>query len=65
MNAIRERILIDMTPYKEFSEHKDLISFCVCSECFIDYEDAECGEITIVDYFGTNKDVTEYFIFKI
>lgn len=29
------------------------------------YEDAECGEITIVNYFGTDKDVTEYFIFKI
>ena len=43
MNAIRERILIDMTPYKGFSEHKDLISFCVCSECFIDYEDEENG----------------------
>lgn len=29
------------------------------------YVDNEAGEITIVNYFGTNKDVTEFFIFKI
>ena len=43
MNAVRERILIDMTPYKNFSEHKDLISFCVSSESFMDYEDEDNG----------------------
>lgn len=29
------------------------------------YVDSEAGEITIVNYFGTNKDVTEFFIFEI
>lgn len=43
MNVIRERILTDITPYKGFPEHKDLISFCVCSECFMDYEDEDNG----------------------
>ena len=43
MNAVRERILIDMTPYKEYSEHKDLISFSICSEYFMDCEDESNG----------------------
>ena len=43
MNAVRERILIGIKPYLEFSEHKDLISFCVCSECFEDWEEIEEG----------------------
>ena len=29
------------------------------------YVDSEAGEITIVNYFGTNKDVTEFFTFEI
>lgn len=29
------------------------------------YVDSEVGEITIVNYFGTNKDVTEFFTFEI
>ena len=29
------------------------------------YYDEENGEITIVNYFGTNKDITEFFIFEI
>ncbi len=29
------------------------------------YIDSEAGEITIVNYFGTNKDVTEFFTFEI
>lgn len=41
MNAVRERILIDLQPYSEFAQHKDLISFCVCSECFEDWEEVE------------------------
>lgn len=41
MNEVRERILIGLTPYTNFSEHKDLISFCVSSECFEDWEDEE------------------------
>jgi hypothetical protein len=43
MNTVRERILIDIAPYMEFSEHKDLIAFCVCSEYFMDCEDEENG----------------------
>ena len=41
MNAVRERILIGMTPYSEFSQHKDLIAFCVDSECFEDWNETE------------------------
>ena len=29
------------------------------------YIDSEAGEITIVTYFDTNKDVTEFFTFEI
>ena len=29
------------------------------------YVDTEAGEITIINYFGTNKDVTEFFTFEI
>lgn len=43
MNIVRERILLGITEYKEFAEHKDLISFCVCSECFMDCEDEDNG----------------------
>lgn len=43
MNAVRERILLGMTPYKEYSKHKDLISFCICSEYFEDWEDEVNG----------------------
>lgn len=34
MNTVRERVLKEILPYMEFSEHKDLISFCIDSECF-------------------------------
>lgn len=43
MNVVRERILFGIKQYKEFAEHKDLIAFCVCSECFMDYEDENNG----------------------
>ena len=43
MNAVRERILIGITPYTEFSEYKDLIAFCIDSECFMDWEDEDNG----------------------
>lgn len=43
MNAVRERVLLSMTEYKEFPEHKDLIAFCISSECFEDYEDEDNG----------------------
>lgn len=36
MNTVRERVLIGITPYLEFPEHKDLISFCIDSELFED-----------------------------
>lgn len=29
------------------------------------YVDSEAGEITLVNYFGTNKDITEFFTFEI
>ena len=41
MNTVRERILIGIKPYLKFAEHRDLISFCVCSECFEDWEEVE------------------------
>lgn len=34
MNKVKERILASIEPYMDFAEHKDLIAFCVCSECF-------------------------------
>lgn len=43
MNEVRERILIGLTPYNDFEKHKDLIAFCVSSECFEDCEDEENG----------------------
>lgn len=46
MNQVRERILLDVAKsLREFpyAEHKDLISFCVCSECFEDWEEIENG----------------------
>ena len=45
MNKIREKVLelASMSNYIELAEHKDLISFCVCSECFVDYEDENNG----------------------
>lgn len=41
MNVVRERILIGIKPYLAFAEHKDLISFCVPSDVFEDYEDID------------------------
>ena len=46
MNSVRERILLDiLKSVREFpnADHKDLISFCVCSECFEDWEEIENG----------------------
>ena len=36
MNKVRERILKEVakTNYMDFDKHRDLISFCVCNECF-------------------------------
>ena len=44
MNAVRERVLIGITPYLEFPEHKDLISFCIDSELFEDWDEVEENE---------------------
>lgn len=41
MNEVRERVLLSLTAYVEFSEHKDLIAFCIGSEKFADCEDEE------------------------
>lgn len=41
MNAVRERVLMGITPYLELSEHKDLISFCIDGECFEDSDEIE------------------------
>ena len=43
MNAIRQRIVLSIPEYLEFSEHKDLIAFCICSEYFMDFEDEYNG----------------------
>ena len=58
MNVIKQRILNEMKPYKDFYLHKDLISFCVDSECFEDwgeimekndgYPMADFSELTVV-----------------
>lgn len=39
MNKIRKRILESIKPYIGFSEHKDLIAFCVCNEYLIYTDD--------------------------
>lgn len=39
MNKIRKRLLENITPYRDFEKHKDLIAFVVCGEYFsYDYE---------------------------
>lgn len=43
MNEVRKRILSSITKYPNFSEHKDLIAFCVHAEKFSYYEDEENG----------------------
>lgn len=43
MNTVRQRIILSIPEYLEFAEHRDLISFCVCSEYFMDCEDDENG----------------------
>lgn len=43
MNEVRERVLLSIPCYPDFAEHKDLIAFCVCSECFTDWEDENNG----------------------
>ena len=65
MNAVRERVLSSITDFKGYAEHKDLISFVVCSESFMDWEDeangieADFAEVIVVvekdwlfDYMG-------------
>jgi len=65
MNVVRERVLLSITDFKEYAEHKDLISFVVCSESFMDWEDeangieADFAEVIVVvekdwlfDYMG-------------
>lgn len=43
MNTVRQRIILSIPEYLDFWKHKDLISFCVCSEYFMDCEDDENG----------------------
>lgn len=43
MNEVRERVLSSVTKYLDFSEHKDLVAFCICSEQFANCEDEENG----------------------
>ena len=51
MNNVRERILLGIKPYTAFSEHRDLISFCVDSECFEDWEEVEeNGGVPVSDF---------------
>ena len=41
MNEVRERVLLSVTPYMDYQEHRDLISICICSEYFTYYEDGD------------------------
>ena len=41
MNIIRERIITNMPSYLDFAKHKDLIAFCVCSECLTTCKDED------------------------
>ena len=38
MNTAREKVLLGVTQYYDYAEHKDLISICICSEEFADWE---------------------------
>lgn len=50
MNVIRERVLEGISPYVDFYLHRDLISFCVDSECFEDAEEMEENENAAADF---------------
>ena len=39
MNVIRERILMSITKYEDYSKYRDLISFGVDAEHFTDWDD--------------------------
>lgn len=43
MNAVRERILNSITLYKDYEEYRDLISFTICCEYFMNVEDEDNG----------------------
>lgn len=45
-DLIRKEIADDIPTYRNYSDHKDLISFCVCSEYFTD--DANFNELIVV-----------------
>ena len=61
MNVIRESILIDLkhNNYTDFAEHKDLIGFSICSECF---EDEEVGRVA--DFSELNVIVEKNWLFN-
>ena len=44
MNKVREKIIDDIKPYKEFAEHKDLIAFTVGADYFT-YDDETDTEL--------------------
>lgn len=51
MNEIRKKVLDMVPPYKEFSDHKDLVAFCINGECFenpVDDTQADFSEVTVV-----------------
>lgn len=49
MNVIRERILMSITKYKDYTKYRDLIAFGVSADRFIDWEDEENGTIPDFD----------------
>ena len=59
MNPIRERVLLNITPFESYSNHDALRSFCVSAECFTDWvddEEADFNEVIAV--------VDEAWLFK-
>lgn len=65
MNVIRERVLSGITPYVDFYQHRDLISFCVDSECFEDMEEMEENGNAAADFSEVIVVVEKQWLFDL
>ena len=65
MNVIRERVLEGISPYVDFYLHRDLISFCVDSECFEDAEEMEENENASADFNEVIVVVEKQWLFNL
>ena len=65
MNVVRERVLEGINPYVDFSLHRDLISFCVDSECFEDMDEIEENENVASDFNEVIVVVEKQWLFNL